>query len=122
MELSEQNILYIARGKQFAGTEKVVQMLCEAFSPLVNKIVVCCEGDLKSYFEIASNIKYIRIPDIASKSPSVMLKMARQLRQIVCSEDITLIHTHHRMAAFYIQLLGLYRGRTFINTSTAFRR
>ena len=117
MDLSEQNILYIARGCQFAGTEKVVQMLCEAFSPLVNKIVVCCEGNLKSYFEIANNIKYIRIPDIASKSPSVMVKTARRLRQITRSEDITLIHTHHRMAAFYIQLLGLYKGRTFINTS-----
>lgn len=45
-----------------------------------------------------------------------MLKNAKELRRIVRDENITVIHTHHRMAAFYVTFLRLYRECTFINT------
>ena len=41
MEISKQNILYIARAPIHGGTENVVLQLCEIFQPLANKVVVC---------------------------------------------------------------------------------
>ena len=40
MVLEEQNIMFVLRATQQAGTENVVLQLCEFFKPLVNKIVV----------------------------------------------------------------------------------
>lgn len=46
-----------------------------------------------------------------------MIKNAKELRRIVREESITVIHTHHRMAAFYVAALRLYKKCSFINTS-----
>ena len=40
MVLEEQNLMFVLRATQQAGTENVVLQLCEVFKPLVNKIVV----------------------------------------------------------------------------------
>lgn len=117
MDLAEQNILFIARAPIHGGTENVVLQLCETFKPLVNKIIVCAgkgfdKGALKEM-----QIKFYEIPDLADKSPKTMLDISFKLRQIVKSENITVIHTHHRMAAFYVTLLELYKKCIFINTS-----
>lgn len=43
--------------------------------------------------------------------------MSKTITKLVKVENITIIHTHHRMAAFYVSLLGLYRKCKFFNTS-----
>ena len=117
MELSKQNILFFPRTMGLGGTENVVLQLCEIFRPLVNKIVVCSCGGVNEKLLKSLGIRHYIIPDIEDKSPSVMLKTAKQLRTIVRKENITVIHTHHRMAAFYIAMLRLYKKCSFINTS-----
>lgn len=117
MDLSKQNILFFPRTMDLGGTENVVLQLCEIFKPLVNNIVACsCGGENVECLE-KMGIKHYLIPDIEDKSPSVMLKTAKQLRKIVRDENITVIHTHHRMAAFYVAALRLYKKCSFINTS-----
>lgn len=117
MDLPEQNILFFPRTMGLGGTEKVVLQLCEIFKPLVNKIVVCsCGGENVKYLEMMG-IRHYMIPDIESKSLIVMLKTAREIRKIVKDENITVIHTHHRMAAFYVATLRLFTKCSFINTS-----
>lgn len=61
-------------------------------------------------------IQHITIPDIVDKSPSTMLATAKALRRIIKEKRITVIHAHHRMAAFYVAALGLYRRCVFIST------
>lgn len=117
MELSKQNVLYISRSTQQAGTENVVLQLCKIFHQSVNKIVLISAGGYDSKVLKSYGIKHYRIPDIEKKSPVVMMKIARTIKNVVEREDITVIHTHHRMAAFYIRLLGLDKKRYFINTS-----
>lgn len=116
MELSNQNILFFPRTMGLGGTENVVLQLCEIFRPLVNKIVVCsCGGEnVRRLYEMG--IRHYMIPDIEDKSPLVMLKTAKELCRIVREENITVIHTHHRMAAFYVKLLKLYKKCNFIST------
>ena len=117
MDLSKQNILFFPRTMGLGGTENVVLQLCGIFKPLVNNIIVCsCGGENVGRLE-KMGIQHYTIPDIEDKSPPVMLKTIKQLRRIVREENITIIHTHHRMAAFYVAVLRLYKKCDFINTS-----
>lgn len=117
MELAKQNVLFIGRATQQAGAENVLLQLCEILQSKVNKIVVCSADGFNK--EALSNlgIKFYSIPDIEKKNPKTMLEIAEIIKKIVKEERITVIHTHHRMAAFYVTLLGLYKTCIFINTS-----
>lgn len=117
MSLSEQNIMLIPRKMRDGGTEKVVLQICIALKPIVNKVVVCSCGGVNVGHLLDMGIKHYTIPDIGSKSPLIMLKIAKQLRRIAIEENITVIHTHHRMAAFYVVALRMYKKCGFINTS-----
>lgn len=116
MNLSEQNILLFSRSTQHGGTENVILQLCEILKPLANKVVVCTADGIKTELLDDMGIKHYTIPDIQDKSPSSMLKIARRLRHIVKIEQITVIHSHHRMAAFYTELLF---GRNIVKISNA---
>ena len=117
MNLREQNLLFFTRTMDLGGTENVVLQLCEIFKPRVNKIVVCSCGGVNVEKLTRMGIKHIQIGDIEKKSLGVMLKTIRVLKKTVKEEHITAIHTHHRMAAFYVSLLGFYKRCVFINTS-----
>jgi glycosyltransferase involved in cell wall biosynthesis len=117
MNLKLQNILFIGRAMLQGGAENVILQLCEIFNPLVNKIVVCAGTGFDRGKLDKLNIRFYEIPDIESKNISTMLTISKTLRNVVRDENITVIHTHHRMAAFYVSVLGLYKQCTFINTS-----
>ena len=84
------------------GTENVVLQLCEVFKPKVNKIVVCSCGGVNVEKLTEMGIRHYQIPDISSKKD--ILKICRTVKQIVEKEQITVIHSHHRMAAFYTEI------------------
>lgn len=117
MELKKQNILFFSRSTQHGGTENVILQLCEIFYPLVNKIVVMSADGFATDMLSQYGIKHVCIPDIESKSLKTIISVSKILRKVVREEHITVIHTHHRMAAFYVRLAGLYRYCRFINTS-----
>jgi len=117
MELKDQNVLFFARATQHGGTENVILQLCEIFNPVVNKIVVVSADGFSVEKLRPFGIKHYSIPDIEEKKPSTILAVSKKLKQIIADEHITVIHTHHRMAAFYIRFLGLHKFCYFINTS-----
>lgn len=117
MNLKKQNILFFTRTMGLGGTENIILQLCEIFSPIVNKIVVCSCGGVNVEKLTQMGIKHIKIDDIEKKSIFIVLNTIKTLRRIVKEEEITIIHTHHRMSAFYISLLRLYKKCIFINTS-----
>ena len=104
MNLKKQNILFIVRTMGLGGTENVVLQLCEILSGKVNKIVVCSSGGVHEKKLQEMGIKHYTIPDIASKNPIDMLKSYQSIKSIVNKEQITIVHSHHRMAAFYAEL------------------
>jgi len=116
LELKEKKILFFTRTMKLGGTENVVLLLCEIFKPLVNKIVVCSCGGVNVEKLETMGIKHYVIPDIENKSLKTIFKTMRVLKSIVEIERISIIHTHHRMAAFYVMLTRLYRKCVFINT------
>ena len=116
MNLKEQNILFFPRTMGLGGTENVVLQLCEIMKPLVNCIVVCSCGGNNVGILYEMGIKHYEIPDIERKSIKSIISVSKQLQHIIKKERITIIHTHHRMAAFYVVLLGLSKKLLFLNT------
>ena len=117
MVLEEQNLMFVLRATQQAGTENVVLQLCEVFKPLVNKIVVVSADGFDKEKLSGLGIKHYSIPDIENKSPKTILNIIRTIKRVAKEENITIIHTQHRMAAFYVRFTGLYKKCRFINTS-----
>lgn len=117
MELKEQNILFFTRTMKLGGTENVVLQLCDIFKDKVNKIIVCSCGGVNVDKLDAMGIKHYMIPDIENKSIGNIKKTLSVVNRIVREEDITIVHTHHRMAAFYSRILSLHKKCIFINTS-----
>ena len=54
--------------------------------------------------------------EIIIKLHGLRINVSATLKNIIKKEKITVIHTHHRMAAFYVAFLGLYRECYFVNT------
>lgn len=106
MSLKEKNVLFIVRTMGLGGTENVVLQLCEILSGKVNKIVVCSSGGVHEKKLQEMGIKHYMIPDIASKNPMDMLKSCRLIKNVIDKEQITIVHSHHRMAAFYAELVA----------------
>lgn len=117
MNLKEQNILFFTRTMKLGGTENVILQLCEIFKPNVHNIVVCSCGGVNVEKLRKMGIRHYEIPDIEEKSPSTIIKTIKTLKEIVKKEKISVIHTHHRMAAFYVYITRLYKRCVFINTS-----
>lgn len=117
MDLNKQNLLFFSRSTQHGGTENVILQLCEIFHDKVNKIVVAAGSGFKKEELLKYNIKFYEFPDIEEKNPMTIYRCMRMLEKIVKDERITIIHTHHRMAAFYVEMTRLYKECVFINTS-----
>lgn len=110
------NILYFTRTMGLGGTENVVLQLCEIMNNN-NKIIVCSCGGVNVEQLESMGIKHYLIPDIESKNPKVVIKTLKILLKIIRNEEIDIIHTHHRMAAFYARIVGIIKKIIFINTA-----
>lgn len=89
------------------GTENVVLQLCEILNPVVNKVVVCSCGGVNEKRLQAMGIIHYTIPDIEKKDLKTILLTLNCVRGIINKEKITIVHVHHRMAAFYTALLKM---------------
>lgn len=105
MDLNKQNILFFTRTMMLGGTENVILQLCKILKPLVNRIVVCSCGGVNVEKLSDMDIKHYQIPDIENKKPSTLIRTVNIVNKVIKMEKITIIHTHHRMASFYIHLL-----------------
>lgn len=106
MSLKNENVLFIVRTMGLGGTENVVLQLCEILNGRVNKIIVCSSGGVHEKVLKDMGITHYTIPDIASKKIGDMVKIYLSLKRIIKEENITVIHSHHRMAAFYAELIA----------------
>lgn len=105
MDIKKQNILFLTRTMGLGGTENVILQLCEIFQPLANKLIVCSSGGVNIEKLNSMGIHHYTIPDISQKSPIIMLKTYKYIHSIIKKEGITVVHSHHRMAAFYTELV-----------------
>lgn len=106
MNLKNQNVLFLVRTMDLGGTENVVLQLCEIFYGKVNKIIVCSAGGVHESELKKMGVKHYKIPDLASKQPIDMIKCCLKIKAVIKNEKITVVHSHHRMAAFYAEIVA----------------
>ena len=84
------------------GAEKVVYQLCRDCR--IDSVVASSGGRYVDALK-KNGTKHYKLIDITNKNPFVFFRNLRELYRIVEQEKITIVHSHHRMAALYAQLL-----------------
>lgn len=97
-------ILYFTRTMNTGGTEKIILQLCEIMKDKA-EVLVCSCGGIHIPTLAGMGIRHYVIGDITDRSPQNVISVLRSIRKIVISEHVDIIHTHHRMAAFYVRIL-----------------
>ncbi|NFL87186.1 glycosyltransferase [Clostridium botulinum] len=113
----DKNILYFTRTMGLGGTEKVILQLCKIMKKESHKIVVCSCGGVNVENLNKMGIKHYYIPDIEKKHIKTALTTLKIVLEIIKEENINIVHTHHRMAAFYTRILRFTRNFTFIHNA-----
>ena len=106
-ENQKNNILHISRTMDIGGAERIVYQLSSDLKDEFDSVHVASTGGLWERELAAQGIQHHKILDIDSKNPVTVLKLLFSIHQIIKQKGITIVHTHHRMAAFYIRLLKL---------------
>lgn len=112
------NILHISRTMDIGGAERIVYQLATDLKDEFNQVHVASTGGLWEEKLAENGIQHHRILDVDRKQPATVFKILASLSKIIKENEITLVHTHHRMAAFYIRLLQM-RHPTLIHVYTA---
>ena len=99
------NILHISRTMDIGGAEKIVYQLATDLKEEFDNVHVASTGGLWEEELNKNGIKHHKILDVESKSPKTLATNFNTLRKIIKEHKIDIIHTHHRMAAFYARLL-----------------
>lgn len=120
MDLKKQNVLMFTRTMGLGGTENVVLQLCEILKPQVHNIVVCSCGGVNEKKLDEMGIKHYSVPDITIKNPITVIKIVTELKKIIRQEKITVIHSHHRMAAFYARVVANSNIIQIVNAHNTF--
>lgn len=115
--MKTKNMLYFTRTMGVGGTEKVILQLCRNFSREFNKIIVCSMGGVHEIELANMGIKHYKICDIQKKDIISIISILKSLKKIIIHEEINIVHTHHRMAAFYINILKCIFQFEFIHTA-----
>ena len=106
-ENQKNNILHISRTMDIGGAERIVYQLSSDLKDEFDSVHVASTGGLWESELAAQGIQHHKILDIDSKNPVTVLKLLFSIHQIIKQKGIIIVHTHHRMAAFYIRLLKL---------------
>lgn len=119
--LKNSNILFFTNVMRQGGTERVILQMCKILKDCVNKIYVCSSGgDSVKQLELMG-IEHITVSDIESKSPVKILRNLRFLKNLIKEKQIDIIHSHHRMAAFFVRLAGQTKKKIhFVNVHNTF--
>lgn len=99
------NILHISRTMDIGGAEKIVYQLATDLKEEFNSVHIASTGGLWEDELKKNGIQHHKILDVESKSPKTLAKNFKILSSIIKKHKIDIIHTHHRMAAFYAKLL-----------------
>ena len=99
------NILHISRTMDIGGAEKIVYQLATDLKEEFDSVHIASTGGLWEDELKKNGIQHHKILDVESKSPKTLAKNFKILSSIIKKYKIDIIHTHHRMAAFYARLL-----------------
>ena len=100
------NILNFTRTMGTGGTEKIIRQLIDVQKHAGFSVYVCSTGGSGVAELSKKEVQHFQIPDIDKKNPKLILQTVCEVVRIINKNHIDIVHTHHRMAAFYIRLLN----------------
>lgn len=98
-------ILHVSRTMGQGGAEKIVYQLCRDNKEHEQYVISCGGQYVEELKKIG--IKHFIMPDIDKKNPFLMFVSLYKIWKVVKMEKIDVIHTHHRMAAFYARIISM---------------
>ena len=104
-------ILHISRTMGQGGAEKVVYQICKDSNDNNLEMFIASTGGIYEKELAKIGIKHYHIPDLDSKNPIDIIKTLFKLKKIIKEEKIDVIHSHHRMAAFYSKILSIFNKK-----------
>lgn len=108
-------ILLFTRCMGSGGTETVIIQLAQAFQDAGHYVCVCAQDGPGMEKLRAMEVPVYLIPDMQSKDPGTVLTVFRTVLDVLKKENIDVVHTHHRMAAFYARILRHFHRFAFLN-------
>lgn len=102
-------VLHISRTMGQGGAEKVVYQICKNSKDI--EMIIASVGGIYEKELSKMGVKHYCIPDIDGKNPIDMIKIFLKLKKIIKKEKIDIIHSHHRMAAFYSKILCIFNRK-----------
>lgn len=105
------DILHLARTMGQGGAEKIIFQLATGCNTFENKIVIASCGGVYEQTLEQEGIHHYRIQDLECKKPHVILQTLATLLRVIKEEDIQIVHSHHRMAAFYARILKMFKPK-----------
>ncbi|MEQ3507573.1 glycosyltransferase family 4 protein [Enterococcus cecorum] len=110
------NVLIFTRSMGLGGTENVILQLTEILMESGFNIVVCSSGGVNVAKLNKLGIKHYYMKDITKIGVLNFFINLILLYKIILKENISIIHVHHRMAAFYTQFL--YQKRKLLKIAS----
>lgn len=108
-------VLHVSRTMGQGGAEKIVYQLCIDNSEH-EQYVISCGGQYVEELEQVG-VKHFMIPDMDKKNPFLILECLIKIWYVVLKEHIDIIHSHHRMAAFYARIISIFTGKKCVYTA-----
>lgn len=102
------NILHLSRTMGQGGAEKVVIDLCQNTKLNFDNIVVLSSGGINVRELENFGIYHEKIPDLESKRIKDIIITIKLIIKIIKKYNIDIIHSHHRMGAFYSQIVKIF--------------
>lgn len=100
----KKKILYLTRTMDIGGTENVILSLCKYLKDDYDITVMASPGaNVIRLNEL--HINYVKIDDICNMNFFQSIKFFKFLRRFIKNNGFSIIHTHHRKAAFFIRLI-----------------
>lgn len=109
-------IIYISKTMGQGGAENVVENLAIYATNHYDEVIVISNGGYRVDNLESNGIKHIEIPNLDEKSIVNFIKTIIVIYNTLNKES-DIIHTHHRMAAFYVKICRYFKRFRHIYTA-----
>ncbi|NSM83098.1 glycosyltransferase family 4 protein [Enterococcus faecalis] len=108
-------IMYITRDISVGGVTKCIYNLCknQTFS---GHAIICASGEALKEDFLGLNVDFFAISDVERRNPIILLKVLMIIKSLIKREQITLIHSHHRMTTLLAKLAAVGTEAKVVHT------
>lgn len=104
------------------GAEKIICQLGKSQIQNGDKVWVMSSGGVLVEYLESIGASHIIIPDMERKNFNTIITIRRKLKETVNNYDINVVHTHHRMAAFYASFLSGRISKVYTSHNVFFKK